>query len=423
MQGLAAQITQINNLPKSPSMAAFAKHITGAQSMFLTEGALWKKSRSIFNPGFALPHLMTLVPTIVDDALIYRRLIGERADSGEVKPIEEALAYLTIDIMGHVVLAFDLKSQTEKNEFVEAFRNQISWTASAVSTNPFINLNPLRPFMHRYYARIMDSYLEKVLDDRFASSDRDSIKSRRKPAIDLALDEHTRQQEEDDHVQGSAQGIDKAFKTNAIDQMKTFIFAGHDTTSSTMAYTYLLLSQHPAEIAKARAELDSTFGPDPSQTGDLIKQHPNLVNGLTFITSVLRETMRLYPPVMTVREGQGTINYENVTYDINGFMVFMGVHCIHRNEKFFPSPDEFVPDRWIPGSERFHEIPKDAYRPFEKGPRDCIGQQLAMLEMKIILALTLRDFDFEEGYVTWDRKLGRKSPGGLLDGRRGMFGK
>src|ERR1700712_1681832 len=134
-------------------MIKHAGHITGPQSMVFTEGALWKKSRSLFNPGFSLPHLMTLVPTIVDDALIYRQNIGEHADSGEVRPIEDALAYLTIDIMGHVVLALDLKSQTKKNEFVEAFRSQISWTPSAVSTNPFINLNPLRPFMHKYYTR------------------------------------------------------------------------------------------------------------------------------------------------------------------------------------------------------------------------------------------------------------------------------
>ncbi|PMD63455.1 cytochrome P450 [Hyaloscypha bicolor E] len=390
--------------------------------MFLTEGALWKKSRSIFNSGFSLPHLMTLVPAIVDDVLIYRRTIGEHTDLGDVRPIEKALAYLTIGIMCHVVLAFDFESQTEKNGFVEVFRSQISWTASAVSINPIINLSPLRPFMHRYYTRKMNAYLGKVLDDRFADSNHESGNSRRKPAIDLALDEYTQQQKEE-NVARSAQGIDKAFKTNASDQMKTFIFAGHDTASSTTAYTYLLLGQHPAELAKARAELDSVFGTDPSQTGDLIKQNPNLVNGLTFITGVVRETMRLFAPVMTVREGQGTITYGNVTYDIGGYTVSMGVHCIHQNEKYFPCPDEFIPDRWVPGSDSFQEIPKDGYRPFEKGPRDCICQRLAMLKMRIILALTLRNFDFEEDYETWDKNLGRTSPGSLLEGRRGMFGK
>ncbi|KAE9376613.1 cytochrome P450 [Stipitochalara longipes BDJ] len=418
---LAAQITQIHNLPKSAAMEQYAGHIAGPQSMIFTEGAIWKKSRSLFNSSFSLAHLMTLVPTIVDDALIYRQVIGEHADSGEVLPVEEALARLMIDIIGHIVLDFSLNSQTQKNEFVEAFRSQISWTPSAVSTNPFVNLNPLRPFMHRYYTRRMNSYLEKVLDDRFANSNPDPVKSRRKPAIDLALDEYTQQQKEED-IARSDHGIDKAFKANAIDQMKSFIFAGHDTTSSTMAYAYLLLSQHPKELEKARAELDGVFGTDYSQTGDLIKQNPNLVNSLPFILGVLRETLRLFPPIMTVREGNGTITYEGITYDINGYMVFEVCHSIHRNAEYFPSPDDFIPERWVPGSDHFQEIPKDAFRPFEKGPRDCIGQQLAMLEMKIVLALTLKDFDFQEDYETWDRKLGRKSPGSQLDGRRGMFG-
>lgn len=69
---------------------------------------------------------MTLVLTIVNDAAIYCQIIGEHADSGEVRPIEEALAHLTIDIMGHIVLDLDLNSQTEKNELVKAFREQIS---------------------------------------------------------------------------------------------------------------------------------------------------------------------------------------------------------------------------------------------------------------------------------------------------------
>lgn len=387
----------------------------------MTDGPAWKKSRSMFNPGFALPHLMNLVPTMVDLGAIYCQVIGEHADSGEVRPIDDALTYLTVDIMGRVVLDINLNCQTEKNEFVEAFRQQISWTPSAVAVNPFIGLNPLRPFMHRYYTRKMNSFLEKVLDDRYAKSSGISSKSRGKPAIDLALQEYNKQQEEE-NVTRSQRGIDQAFKTNAIDQMKTFIFAGSDTTSSTMGYSYLLLSQNPQELAKARAELDSVFGPDSSQTGDRIKQNPNLINSLVFISSVVKEVLRLLPPVMSVRQGKGSITYEGVPYDINGFMVFEASHTIQRNAEYFPSPDEFIPERWIPGSEHYHEVPKDAYRPFEKGPRDCIGQQLAVLEMKIILALTLRDFDFREDYEAWDRMLGRKDPGGILDGRRGMFG-
>ena len=91
-------------------------------------------------------------------------------------------------------------------------------------------------------------------------------------------------------------------------------------------------------------------------------------------------------------------------------------HGLQHRPDPFPSPDEFIPERFLPAPNNFQEIPKDAWRPFEKGPRACLGQELAMLEMKIVLALTLREFDVESGYEERDRKLGRVKPGDTLDG-------
>jgi len=107
-------------------------------------------------------------------------------------------------------------------------------------------------------------------------------------------------------------------------------------------------------------------------------------------------------------------------------MVWINLHTIHRREDLFPSPDEFIPERFLPAPHNYpaqKEIVKDSWRPFEKGPRNCIGQELAILEMKIIMVMTLRDFDISSAYEEWDRMMGREEPGGMLDGRRGMFGK
>jgi cytochrome P450 len=104
-------------------------------------------------------------------------------------------------------------------------------------------------------------------------------------------------------------------------------------------------------------------------------------------------------------------------------MVWVVSHAMHRDPNLFPSPDDFIPERFLPSPDNWQELPKDAWRPFEKGPRNCIGQELAVLEMKIIMATTCRTYDVVARYEDWDRKMGREKPGDTLGGKRGMFGK
>lgn len=390
--------------------------------MLFAEGLEWKNARALFNPGFTLAHLTTLVPSIVNEAIIFRNVLGKFADSGEVHPIEPAASCAAIDVMAHVVLGISLNSQTSENEFVEYFRKSISWTSKFIVANPLTSLDPIGPIMRKYYERKMNAYLDKVLESRFAEKGGNASKNRRKPIIDIALDEYILQQKEN-NVELKDQGLDQAFKQVSIDQIKTFLFAGRDSTSSTIAYTYHLLHQNPRCLAKARDELDRVFGKDTSKTEDMIKESPSIINRLPYVLSCIKETLRRYPPGTTSRLGDDlALNYEGRQYSTKGFMVVIPPHALHHREDIFPSPFEFIPERFMPAPDNFQQIPKNAWRAFEKGPRNCIGQELALLEMKIIMALTLREFDIKTDYETWDRKLGRKDPGSILDGSRGLFG-
>jgi cytochrome P450 len=149
-----------------------------------------------------------------------------------------------------------------------------------------------------------------------------------------------------------------------------------------------------------------------------------LINKLDFATAVIKETLRLYPPVSAVRSGDGTfVTFNDISYPTKNEMVWIQTHSLQRRPDLFPEPDSFIPERFLSAPNNFQDIPKDAWRPFEKGPRACLGQELVMLEIKIVLALTLRDFDVESAYEEWDRKLGREKPGDTLNGKRGMFGR
>jgi len=114
---------------------------------------------------------------------------------------------------------------------------------------------------------------------------------------------------------------------------------------------------------------------------------------LQYTKQVIEEGMRLYPPAHAVgREAieDDEINGEKVKKDT---IVLVSIYAVHRSEKYYPNPEKFDPDRFEP--EKVKARPKNAYLPFGAGPRMCIGNHFAMMEMQLILASLIQKFDFE----------------------------
>lgn len=188
--------------------------------------------------------------------------------------------------------------------------------------------------------------------------------------------------------------------------MKIFLFAGHDAISTTLSMVFYYLSLHPAAHAKACEEISTVFGATATHysIASAIKDHPQLLNSLPYLGAVIKETLRLYPPANTVRLGSAAVPITDpatgTQYPTDHFVVWPDSYLIHRNPSYFPDPTSFIPERFIPSSTPFplHPVLPGAYRPFERGPRNCIGTEYGTTLLKIALAVTLPDFDFHDAY-------------------------
>lgn len=199
---------------------------------------------------------------------------------------------------------------------------------------------------------------------------------------------------------GKAPRIDARFMETAIAQLKIFIFAGHDTTASTLAFAYSRVYRDSIVLAKIRAEHDEVLGTDTSQALARLTENPNLLNQMPYSAAVVKEILRLYPPAATVRQGEIMLTHPNTgkVYPLAGFTAWATSWATHRLPEYFERPMEFLPERWLAREGEPLHPPKNAYRPFELGPRNCIGQELAQVEIRAILAMTVRDLEIEPAY-------------------------
>lgn len=177
------------------------------------------------------------------------------------------------------------------------------------------------------------------------------------------------------------------------------MLAGSDTSSTTLCWLYYLLDKHPDKLARMREEHAAVFGADMSKTAAAIAADPSLLNQLPYTQAAIKETLRLYPPVSSIRQGEKgfylTHPETGVRYPTEGFLVWVSTHASQRSERVWEQANSFLPERWLIRDESDPLYPrKNAWRPFELGNRACIGQELAQIELRLVLALTVREFSF-----------------------------
>ena len=330
--------------------------------LLTSEGELWKAQRKTIQPVFQAKRIAGKADVIAQEAAGLVAKLREHRD-GRPIDISEEMTGLTLGVLGRALLDADLGAFESIGHSFEAVQDQAMFEMMSLSTVPHWVPLPIQRRFHHARADL-DRIVAPLADERRANptENGDDILSRL--------------------IEATKNEPDPAVAHQRMrDEMVTLLLAGHETTASTLSWTFHLADSHPEVWERMHAEAVEVLGDRLPTFQDIPR--------LRYTTQVIQEVMRLYPPVWILPR----ITREED--EIGGYHVPAGAdvlicpYTLHRHPGFWEDPDRFDPDRFSPG--RSAGRSRYAYIPFGAGPRVCVGSGLGMMEATIVAASVVRE--------------------------------
>lgn len=323
--------------------------------LLTSEAPAHRRQRRLVQPAFHRQRLATYAATMSAAALRAR----QAWPPGEIRDLTAEMSRLTLDIVGRTLFSADVEADAHRvgsalTTLLEGFNRLLLPLPAWWQHLPLPGAKRLRDAQ-----AALDQIVRRLIHQRRASGiDAGDLLSTLVFSEDA---DHPGEHLSDDEVR---------------DQALTLFLAGHETTANALAWTWYLLARHPRVADRLHAELAEVLAGRPPAFDDLPR--------LPFTQQILRETLRLYPPAWCLgRRAIAPIQLGD--YDIPaGSIVLASPWVTHRDRRFFADPHKFIPERWTESNR--DRLPHFAYFPFGGGPRTCIGEGFAWMELTLILA-------------------------------------
>ena len=388
----ANQVTVLRSFPKHIVNETFLTPLVGRKNIAAVNGPTWKLLHSMLTPAFAPSHVKNLVGMMADETMLFCETLSRHAENDEVFSMRETAAKLIFDIIGKAVFSFPLHAQTTGSACLKDLQEILKYDVlGRESNNP---LTKLRANIKRKAAiKRADYYVGSKIRERYEYLKCENISVTKKNALsilDLILHDHLQLHSNEK----PCSALDPEFMDLAVTNIKALLLGGHGTTTDTLCYTYLLLSTHPPVLAQLRAEHDAVFSRDRARTLAQLHAAPHTLNNLAYTTAVIKETLRLFPIGFSLRAADPgvTVNYDRMEHPTCAGMIITPIpHTMHYDPTLFPDPERFDPSRFL----RDGGVGRGSWRAFEHGTRACMGQDLAVDKLRVVLLLTVREFEFE----------------------------
>jgi len=327
------------------------KYLFG-EGLLTAEGDFWLRQRRLAQPAFHRERIAAYAATMAD----YTEQMLAKWCGGEERDVHQEMMNLALRIVGKTL--FDADVTHEAREVGETL-DMLLKIASNFGRTVLLPLWVPTPQNLRAKAGVRR--IEKIIYRIIAE--------RRKSGQDTGDLLSTLLQVRDED---GTRMNDRQLRDETI----TLFLAGHETTASTLSWTWWLLAQNPAVEKRFHEELHCVLGGRAPTMDDLPK--------LTYLGLVLTESLRLYPPAWGMAR-LAEEEHEILGYPVRpGYGVAMAQWVVHRDARWFDAPLEFLPERWENGLAK--RLPRFAYFPFGGGPRQCIGNTFALMEASVVLA-------------------------------------
>jgi cytochrome P450 len=347
-----------------PELAKKLFRSSFGNGLFFSEDDFWRRQRKLAQPAFHHMRINAYADRMVEQA---SQQIS-RWQSGSTLDIDQEMHALTLIIVIDALFKTDISGLTR--EVGEAMKELGAATQQQI-------LSPVHTFLPNWVPTALNRRKQHavevinriiyglIADHRQSGEDTGDLLS----VFIQACDEETGERMSDLQIR---------------DELMTMFIAGHETSAVALSWALLEIAQNPEIAAKLQVEVDSALQGRVPTLGDL----PNL----PYTQQVVKETLRLYPPAVFISRCPIKPMELGGKRVRSSDLITIVLLSIQRDARWFTDPDIFNPDRFVPDFEK--TLPKGVYMPFGSGPRVCIGNGFAMLEMQLVLATLLQRFRF-----------------------------
>ncbi|KAI1424706.1 cytochrome P450 [Xylaria sp. FL1777] len=382
--------------PKMPTMATELGRLLGAKSVITASDEEWRTIRKKYNPAFSHQQALGYTTLILEKVNIFFEKLDTIATSGiEFELLQLCLSF-SFDVIVKIVLGLDANAQHPVPDQLSRDYLELLHTYQGLLAITPGWMVPLIDFKRYRTEKSVNKAIKKHINNEFYEKNRQSLDTNNNGRSVLS------------QVLQHVDKLTPEILSETCDQVKSLFLAGRDTTGTTIAWGVYELSVTPHALKGVREEAGVIFN-QPTNATHLGSRmfsagagSQDLLGKMPYTHAVVKETLRLHPPGGAMRyskKGTGfTVRDSSTgkTHCLDGLAIYLCMPAIHRNPDVYGENAElFSPERWM-NHAASPKIPSTAWRPFERGPRGCIGQEFAMTEICLVLALLSQRYDFNK---------------------------